>query len=593
MSEAQKTKKAVDPILELKAKRVTVLSLEEGPFFIPESRRDTMCLLSNYMLCIQSGQENSHDVLSYIQLLRHRNITPKTRMVSTSALRRLYAELNSKNEQGRGAQQGQQTSTIQKEVITIISDAVRRKASDIHITVHDGYGEIAFRIHGDLYKVQEPPQSKCEDICATIYQSMCTIAEPTYKPNAFQDARMSADFVERCGLFGSRIASGPTDAGSRMVIRLLYSSGGTAPTLKELGYLPEHVAMIDTMRRQTSGINVLSGATGSGKSTTLVSVLDSIIQGAKSDKKLDKNNEVEQFLGVSVSTIEDPPEYKIAGANQTPLIADKTNQEDIKAGWARAISANMRMDPDVIMVGEIRDPGSAKAAFDAALTGHGVWTTVHTTDAVGIMLRLKGLNIDSDRMLDPEIITGLINQSLAQKLCPYCSIPWSKKREELAKHDPGFVRRIENYCLTEGVRVRGDGCEKCKFEGISGRVVVAEIIIPDLAFMEMFDKEGKAHAKAYWVKEMGGITKCMSMIRRINQGMIDPAEGEDKICPVNKDNLTLNLDYSKQGDFESARKLTYPKAHLEPKQDFIGSIEDASDLYFKVYAQRNEKEGHN
>src|SRR5690606_10542812 len=246
-------------------------------------------------------------------------------------------------------------SARQAEVVRLITDAVHRNASDIHITVMEDRGVISFRIHGDLIKVQEPPAQKAQELCSTIYQSMCDQAEEIYKPATHQDARIAERFVSRARLFGARVASGPTDSGSDMVIRLLYDSGSRIPTLKALGYLPEHVALIDAMRRQTSGLNVLSGATGSGKSTTLASVLAQILDDARRQgRSLYRDLGAEEFLGVKIITVEDPPEYKIVGAVQTPLRADKSEESAIRQGWADAIRACMRKDPDLLMIGEIR-----------------------------------------------------------------------------------------------------------------------------------------------------------------------------------------------------------------------------------------------
>jgi len=213
----------------------------------------------------------------------------------------------------------------------------------------------------------------------------------------------------------------------------------------------------------------------------------------------------------------------------------------------------MRKDPDYMMIVEIRDSGSAKAAFDAAMTGHGVWTTVHVTDAVGIMMRLRGLEVDTDRMLDPEIITGLINQSLVQKLCPHCSVPWLSVRDKV---DPGCAARVAKYCNEETVRVRGSGCPHCNGAGIVGRLVIAEVIVPNLDFMEVFERGGKAHAKKHWVKNMGGVTKCMALIRRINDGMVDPIEGERSICALDKEWTTMGLDYGKKIPPETEEETT-------------------------------------
>ena len=564
--EPQLNAPVVDIVDRLKRENVKLLSGAGGQFEVPADMRDVLCFTSDNVLTVLKGSENDPAVLAYKNRLRRHRVNIKSlRLSSVSMLRRLYKELAESDERVRVVDSVGDASNRQIEVVRIVSEAVRRGASDIHITVDNVVGTIAYRIHGDLYRVQELPAKDCMALCSTIYMSMCDIAESTYKPNTHQDARMKADFVRRCGLFGSRIASGPTDRGTSMVIRLLYDSGRTTPTLKELGYLPEQIELIDNMRAQTSGINILSGATGSGKSTTLVSVLTEIITDARKRDtgllQVDREmNDAEEFWGIAVVTIEDPPEYTINGAKQTPLIADKADEESIRLGWANAIKACMRQDPDVMMVGEIRDQGSARAAFDAAMTGHGVWTTVHTTDAVGIMARLQGLKVETDRMLDPEIVTGLINQSLAQKLCPHCSLSWLENRHLV----PEKVRdRVDRYCQVENVRLRGPGCNYCNM-GIIGRTVIAEVIQPNLQFMDEFTV-GKTKAKLYWVKEMGGITKNMALIRRINEGMVDPLEGEKKVCMLNKDFITLGLDYSRDGDFEDGKKriAAYDMSHLD------------------------------
>lgn len=532
-----------------KRRNITVISTEGSEYGISPELYDVMCLTSDMTLFVITGQLSNMDVLAYQDRLRRRNVKiGKVREAPVQLLRAFYRDLVDKSD----ARISTSSSTsAQSEAVRIISDAVRRDASDIHIAVHKGsHGTISYRVHGDLYKIQEPPASKCEEMCSTIYQSMCSVADSIYKPATHQDARMSEEFVERCGLFGARIASGPTDNGSMMVIRLLYDSGSSIPTLEQLGYLPEQINQIYTMSRQTSGINILSGATGSGKSTTLTSVLTQIINRARSTKVTNLENESEEYWGIHVITIEDPPEYKIRGANQTPLLADKSDEESIRRGWSKAISACMRMDPDIMMIGEMRDHGSAIAAFDAAMTGHGVWTTVHTTDAVGVMLRLRGLGVEEDRMLNPEIVTGLINQSLAQRLCPKCSIPWREIEHEM---DKGLRERVEHYCDVDAVRVRGKGCSECS-HGIVGRIVVAEVITPNLEFMRIFNADGQANAKAHWITVMGGMTKCMALIRRINEGLIDPREGESKISALDKDKNMLNIDYSHYGDFELGKQ---------------------------------------
>jgi len=571
MSSAATPEAKKDPIKLLRMSGATVLSGQGGEYAASPELRESLCLTrerSELVLTVLNGQEASVAVLSYKERLRSRGVnisTMRSRRVSIQMLRRLYEELDGGNVQAQSQDSAEGASSRQLDVIRLIRDAVGRKASDIHITIHKNFGTIAFRIHGEMIKVQELSATACQEMCSAIYQSMCDVADETYKPHQFQDARIRASFVKKIGLYGTRVASSPIDDGSRMVIRLLYDSGNHIPSLDDLGYLPEQKELINQMLAQTSGINVLSGVTGSGKSTTLVSVISSVIADARNSGPSKMDNESEEYWGISVVTLEDPPEYTIPGAIQIPLGADKSDEETIRLAWTKAISSLMRQDPDVMMIGEIRDPGSARAAFDAAMTGHGVWTTVHTTDALGIMARLSALNVPNDRLLDPEIVTGLINQSLAQRLCPHCSLKWEDARDKVEARTRA---RVEAYCQTDRVRLRGPGCEHCS-HGITGRVVIAETIMPNLPFMEVFQDKGKARAKLYWIQEMHGITKCMAMIRRINEGLIDPQEAEHSVCALNNDLLKMGLDYSHDGDFAWGQYIVLPEIPGQTRAPFV------------------------
>src|SRR5690606_21821495 len=155
---------------------------------------------------------------------------------------------------------------------------------------------------------------------------------------------------------------------------------------------PPQVNMIKRMRALPMGINIIAGPTGSGKSTTLQRCLSTLIR--------------ERRREISVFTVEDPPEYVIDGAQQMPVTNANTADER-KAQFTKAINASLRSDPDVIMIGEIRDSSSAKLAFEAAMTGHQVWTTVHATDGLTIVSRLKDIGVEAYKLFDSTVVTGL------------------------------------------------------------------------------------------------------------------------------------------------------------------------------------------
>lgn len=543
-------------IAKAKAEGVYVLTDQGGPFQVAPKYRDVLCLTSDHTLHVAKGEVLNTEVRTLIdRLKRERIIIDDSRIHETSItfLHELYRQLPAPDADGARVARvldGQEgPSDMQRDVMKIIRDAVDKGASDIHFVLNPRVLEIAYRIHGEMFSVNERSSIIGQRLLATLYQSMCDVSSTTYNPAANQDARFKTELAAQCGLFAARISSGPTDSdpGTVLVMRLLYDSNKKIQSLTELGFLPEQCRDVELMQRRAvvGGVNILSGSTGSGKSTTASTILSDTIARERAPSETEG---VGLRTGIKVFTIEDPPEYRIPGAVQTPLVvANRENPDEVRISWLKAISALVRRDPDMALIGEIRDRDSAKAAFDLATTGHGVYTTLHTTDAVSIMARLKGLNVDRDLMLDPDIMTGLINQSLAQKLCPHCRVPWEKGKSDV---NPDQRKRIERYCLTEGVYLRGLGCNLC-VRGIVGRIVIAETIVPNMQFMEVFEEKGKVRAKEYWIKEMGGISKCQALIRRINEGFVDPVAGDSSVIALDNDFIALGIDYGKGGNFQA------------------------------------------
>ena len=503
-----------------------VLTADGGRFEVQPNMREMLCFADDGTLYISQSHETNLHVLGFRERLTRNAIPYRVELTSLSAIKELYANnvghsaVNSKNVTVRGADVATHRQT---EVVRLFKDAVELGASDIHFIVDDKRCLVRFRINGDLETQKELLAQDGKDLCGTIYQSMCDVADSTYNPYKSQDARVKRDFVKQCGLFGARVATRPTDRGNLMVLRLIYdNSRGNKLTLENAGYLPEQIAQIRRMRQRTTGINVFSGPTGSGKSTTLERVLSELL--AAFDNK------------IHLLTIEDPPEYAIAGAIQTPMMCDKDDDEAVSREWARSISNSLRLDPDVMMVGEMRDLASAVAAFRAAMTGHGVWTTLHANDVMSILERLRDIGVEVSLLTDPALITGLINQWLVRKICQECAKDYVANRHTVPAD---LADRIDHFCDPAKVRLKGDGCKKCKGTGISGRTVIAEVVVPTMRLMTVFKQHGKSEARSYWVKHMHGITKNRHLIQRINEGLVDPAHGERDVCALDEDIITL------------------------------------------------------
>lgn len=358
------------------------------------------------------------------------------------------------------------------------------------------------------------------EMCATLYSSMCDVAKATFIPTTSQRARVAAEFVEHLGVSGARIESRPTDVGYLMILRLFHRVDLEKMSISGSGYMPSQEVLLRKMLRSPLGVNIFSGPTGSGKSTSLQLLMTLLLKSMKYEMHL--------------LTIEDPPEYPIFGSVQTPILARDQSPEAVARAWTEAISNAVRLDPDVAMVGEMGDVSAAMAAMRLAMTGHPTWTTLHANDCIQILQRLEDMGASLALLTDSSIITGLINQSLVRKLCD-CKIAYTGNEDiedELHEH-------IKKYCEPSNVRLkRPGGCDKCGGTGETGRTVLAEVCIPNQELMDVYKRHGKVQARRHWVNKMDGVTKTQHLISLINAGIVDPDTGSREV-PLDQDDRTL------------------------------------------------------
>lgn len=315
---------------------------------------------------------------------------------------------------------------------------IQKRATDFHLIPTQRSLQIFYRVDGILDPAIVLPYAVYRRIVNVIkIRSQLDIAE-TRRP---QDGRMSFTFLE--SKYDLRVATAPTSFGETVVIRYL-PTGAQVQSLEYLGFDPEEIKLIDEIITQPYGMFLITGPTGSGKTTTLFAALRRI-------NLLEKN----------VLTAEDPIEYLLPLARQTQV------NEEIGYTFARAIRAFLRLDPDVILVGEVRDEETASMAVRAALTGHLFLSTLHTNDAISSVFRLKDMGIKPDLL--SSTLKGVIAQRLIRKICPYCKEPYAPPSELL-----------EYYNLPkEREYFRGRGCFQCGGKGYLGRTVVCEIFFVD------------------------------------------------------------------------------------------------------------------
>ncbi|NVM78536.1 general secretion pathway protein E/type IV pilus assembly protein PilB [Duganella sp. SG902] len=363
----------------------------------------------------------------------------------------------------------------------ILADAVQNGASDLHFEPEQSFLRIRYRIDGILRQIRSLHKSYWPAMAVRLkVMSNMNIAET----RAPQDGRISIKFSGRQIDF--RASAQPTTHGENFVLRVLDRQKGIVP-LDGLGLAEAELSLLKLMIARPDGVILVTGPTGSGKTTTLYSILNHI------------NTE-----SVNIMTLEDPVEYPMNMIRQTSV------NESAKMGFAEGIRSMMRQDPDVILVGEIRDKETAEMAFAAAMTGHQVYSTLHTNSAIGSIPRLLDIGVLPDIMAGN--IIGIIAQRLVRKLCPSC-------REAHVADD--IERRLLGLDDSAGPQTlyRAVGCDQCAHQGYKGRIAIIELLkmTPEL------DEMVARRASSRELKKAAALTGFHSLIddglRRVLEGV--------------------------------------------------------------------------
>ena len=334
---------------------------------------------------------------------------------------------------------------VVKLVNSILSQAVREGATDIHLSPEKNYVEIRFRVDGKLHTVPSPPKGMFMPMISRLKILANLDISVSRIP---QDGRMT--IVVNAKEINIRVSTLPTVYGENMVMRLLDTSSGIY-SLKNLGFLPKDIIALRRMIQMPYGMILCTGPTGSGKSTSLFSMLKEI-----------------NSPDTNIITLEDPVEYRMEHIRQVQL--------NHKAGmtFASGLRSILRQDPDVIMIGEIRDTETANVAVQAALTGHLVFSTVHTNDAAGAITRLVEMGIEPFMVSSVMLVT--IAQRLVRRACPHCKETYTPEPDQLKF----WGLKPKPYTF-----VRAKGCQQCMDTGYKGRVGFYEILSINEAVKQM------------------------------------------------------------------------------------------------------------
>lgn len=496
-----------------------LLTLPSNPdLVINDDTRRLVALFSDGLFLVSETHKFDGRVLSFEVLARKKKLPMmKPQYVSQNELNAVYAIGERTNINIEGDEDLAQLQ-MQKDFVNVVARAASQKVSDIHIVVA-GSTQIMFRVNGMMTTVMEYNKEWGESFVRAAFAS-ADISDSNYAQNEFQGAQKLGSTPLRGSkgklmlphnILAIRLQFNPIAFGSQyLVMRLLYADDNPEGSgdLSALGFGEYEENLFYRLRAVPTGLSIIAGPTGSGKSTTLQRNMIKLLQ--------EKNYEI------NLITVEDPPEYPIPGARQMP-VTNANSEEEKDEEFTKALSAALRSDPDVMMVGEIRSIAAAELTFKGALSGHGVWTTLHANSAPAIITRLRDMGVKTFMLNDPELIKGLISQRLFRRLCPHCRVSVKTML------DSPSVLRLRTALGDFGVEntyVRGPGCKYCDNTGIKGRMCVPEIILPDATFLDLMISGETRKAIDYWTSDLNGRPLKDAAIERMLKGYIDLDEVE-------------------------------------------------------------------
>jgi general secretion pathway protein E/type IV pilus assembly protein PilB len=380
--------------------------------------------------------------------------TAINRCYGGGALNVSYEDVFGKSEDGvsvdlpQGGEIKEDDAPIIRYVNSLIVDAIRRKASDIHLEPLEKRFRVRFRIDGVLQEMKGPPKR----LQASVISRLKLMAEVSLAEKRIpQDGRIQARTGGRD--IDLRVSVLPTVYGESIVMRIL-DKEGLKLGLPELGFFADDQAKFQGLISGSDGVFLVTGPTGSGKSTTLYSALNYI---NKPDRK--------------IITVEDPVEYQMAGINQVQV------KRDVGMTFAAALRAMLRQAPNIVMIGEIRDLETAEIAINAALTGHMVFSTLHTNDSVSAVTRLVDIGVKP--FLVSAALRGALAQRLVRRVCQACAQPYKPTAKEL------YTIGMSEQDIAGATPMKGAGCPKCNERGYKGRRGVFELFVITEEVQEM------------------------------------------------------------------------------------------------------------
>ncbi len=412
---------------------------------------------------------------------------------------KVISALSGKNERQNVIPIIPETTTEDRSVVglvnSILSDAISQNASDVHLDPSQFNTKVRYRIDGIMYNSIVIPKEIAESVISRIKVSAGMDIAERRRP---QDGHFSAQY--RNEFYDFRVSSIGTSYGEKLTVRILSKQKMLMP-MERLGMLPEQFETFKKLIKMPYGIILVTGPTGSGKTTTLYSALSTLNTGRE-----------------TIITLEDPVEYNLPGISQIQI------NEEAGITFASGLRSVLRLDPNIIMVGEIRDLDTAKTAVEASLTGHLVLASIHTNDTASTPIRLMNLGLEP--YLIASSLIGVVAQRLVRVICPNCKEEYAPAESEMAE-----IKRTLGVDAVPAL-YKGKGCALCNFTGFKGRTGIFEVLFVDKMLRGLIQQSASYdEIKEYSVRN-GMITMRQAGFRKILDGITTIGEVERVVAEI-------------------------------------------------------------
>lgn len=525
-----------------------LLTAKGGPLQIPEETRQICALFNNGLFLVSESHRNSPLVRSVVSLARRQNyqVNEPPQYVTPAIIQRAYMAAEREASSTRF-----DDNAMRRRINHVLAEAVKLNANDIHVDTSGEQCKIQLRIDGSLRIWEVWTRGEGEQFIAAVWSHADVASgvsanwnEPLAATLSHKSGPDTLTLPEEVG--GVRCQWMPLVDGRYLNMRLNYDGGKMLGSdieeadVDTLGFNAEQTALSKHLRQIPGTMRMIAGPVNQGKTTTLRIMLN--------------RRMFETEFRLNCLMVEDPPEGGVKGARQIGV--SSVTDEKLRARLlSEVMRASLRLDPDIVMLGEIRDFETATMAFRLALTGRQVYTTLHVYSALAIPQRIRDLGIEPYLVYDHHLLRGLFSQRLSRRLCPHCKIPakdaakivpnlnevMERTRASIAMmkyhrsfgFEPNDRKQMDEPDMSNVFFSNPDGCDKC-FQGRSGRTVLVEIVDADSQVMKYLSQAEMDKAREYWLSPHGlnGVSMLWHGIEKVMEGVLSPLDTEFELGPL-------------------------------------------------------------